>query len=110
MELNILFRMSPDSKLEDMDALIYSTALRSNGDEQGDVIGAMGVLFDFQGESQIILNDYLPKDQNDQTLEGWFSFFTNKEGRVICSSDETFITSGQITNLPRNHRNLTSCW
>ncbi len=97
-----------DSKLEDMDALIYSTALRSNGDEQGDVIGAMGVLFDFQGESQIILNDYLPKDQNDQTLEGWFSFFTNKEGRVICSSDETFITSGEITNLPRNHRNLTS--
>ena len=96
-----------DSKLEDMDALIYSTALRSNGDEQGDVIGAMGVLFDFQGESQIILNDYLPKDQNDQTLEGWFSFFTNKEGKVICSSDETFISSGEITDLPRNHRNLT---
>ena len=75
------------SKMEDMDALIYSTALRANGDEQGNVIGAMGVLFDFQGESQIILNDYLPKDSEEQTLEGWFSFFTNKDGKVICSSD-----------------------
>jgi hypothetical protein len=51
-----------NSELEEMEALIYSTALRADGDEQGEVIGAMGVLFDFQGESQIILNDYLPKD------------------------------------------------
>ena len=96
------------SELEDMDALVYSTALRADGDEQGKVIGAMGVLFDFQGESQIILNDYLPKDANERTLEGWFSFFTNKEGKVICSSDENFIPSGQIADLPRNHRNLSS--
>ena len=95
------------SKMEDMDALIYSTALRANGDEQGNVIGAMGVLFDFQGESQIILNDYLPKDSEEQTLEGWFSFFTNKDGKVICSSDESFVPSGQMADLPRNHRNLT---
>ena len=90
-----------NSELEDMEALIYSTALRADGDEQGEVIGAMGVLFDFQGESQIILNDYLPKDSNEQTLEGWFSFFTNKEGKVICSSDENFIPSGEIADLPR---------
>ena len=96
------------SKMEDMDALIYSTALRANGDEQGNVIGAMGVLFDFQGESQIILNDYLPKDSEEQTLEGWFSFFTNKDGKVICSSDESFVPSGQMADLPRNHRNLAN--
>jgi hypothetical protein len=89
-----------------MDALIYSTALRADGDEQGNVIGAMGVLFDFQGESQIILNDYLPRDSEEQTLEGWFSFFTNKDGKVICSSDESFVPSGQMADLPRNHRNL----
>jgi hypothetical protein len=95
------------SGLEEMDALIYSTALRANGDEQGEVIGAMGVLFDFQGESQIILNEYLPNDKNDETLEGWFSFFTNNDGRVICSSDENFIPSGNIAELPRSHRNLS---
>ena len=96
------------SKLEDIDSLIYSTALRADGDEQGEVIGAMGVLFDFQGESQIILNDYLPKDGDGQTLQGWFSFFTNQSGRVICSSDESFVPSGEIADLPRNHRNLST--
>ena len=94
------------SKLEEMDSLIYSTALRADGDEQGDVIGAMGVLFDFQGESQIILNDYLPQNDEGQTTEGWFSFFTNSQGKVICSSDENFVPSGEIADLPRSHRNL----
>ena len=96
------------SKLEDIDSLIYSTALRANGDEQGEAIGAMGVLFDFQGESQIILNDYLPQGGNGRTLEGWFSFFTNQGGKVICSSDESFIPSGEIADLPRAHRDLTN--
>lgn len=96
------------SQLEDIDSLIYSTALRADGDEQGEVIGAMGVLFDFQGESQIILNDYLPQGQNGQTSEGWFSFFTNQNGKVICSSDENFVPSGEFADLPRNHRNLAN--
>ena len=88
------------SKLEDIDSLIYSTALRADGDEQGEVIRAMGVLFDFQGESQIILNDYLPKDGDGQTLQGWFSFFTNQSGRVICSSDESL---SQAVKSPTFH-------
>jgi len=94
------------SSLEDIESLIYSTALRAEGDEQGEVIGAMGVLFDFQGESQIILNDYLPISEIGETVDNWFSFFTNKEGKIICSSDENFITSGDVADLPRSHRNL----
>ena len=42
------------SKLEDSDSLIYSTALRANGDEQ-EVIGAMGVLFDFKEKDRSYL-------------------------------------------------------
>ena len=94
------------SKLEKEDSLIYSTALRADGDEQGAVIGAMGVLFDFQGESQIILNEYLPVDHDGSTLDGWYSFFTNDHGRVICSSDEHFIPSGSIADLPKRHWGL----
>ena len=96
------------SKLEDSDSLIYSTALRANGDEQGEVIGAMGVLFDFQGEGQIILNDYMPQDRSGSILDGWFSFFTNADGRVIGSSDEHFIPSGDLADLPRRHWRLTN--
>ena len=96
------------SKLEEVDSLIYSTAIRSNGDEQGEVIGVMGVLFDFQGESQIILNDYLPQDTNASTLDGWYSFFTDFKGIVISSSDEYAFSSGSMVQLPKNHWNFKS--
>ena len=59
------------SQLEQQETLIYATAIRAEGDEQGEVIGVMGVLFDFQGECQIILNDYLPKNNKGEILDGW---------------------------------------
>ena len=78
-----VFRSGYFNQARGLDSLIYSTALRANGDEQGEVIGAMGVLFDFQGEGQIILNDYMPQDRSGSILDGWFSFFTNADGRVL---------------------------
>ena len=94
------------SKVEDgMESLVYGTAIRENGDEQGKVIGAMGVYFDFQGESQLILNEYMPT-HDGELVDGWFSFFTNKAGRVICSNDELAIPSGSYANIPRKHCNL----
>jgi len=95
------------SKLEDQASLIYATAIRANGDENGEVIGVMGVLFDFQGECQIILDDYLPKGSEGDILDGWFSFFTNRQGKAICSSDQYFIPFGASPELPRSHRHLS---
>lgn len=92
---------------DEEDALIYSTAIRAGGEESGTAIGVMGVFFDFGGECQMILNDYLPKDDTGETLEGWFSFFTNAAGRVICSSDLHFIPTGTTPDLPRSHRSLS---
>ncbi len=89
------------SSLENVDSLIYSTALRKDGNEQGEVIGAMGILFDFQGESEIILNDYLPLDEDGYVQDGYLSFFTNSEGIVISSSDENFIARGVRADIPR---------
>lgn len=94
------------SCLEDGESLIYATAIRAEGDEHGPAIGAMGVLFDFQGECQIILNDYLPTDASGETLDGWFSFFTNDNDQVICSSDQHFIPFGAFPGLPKSHRSL----
>ena len=94
------------SCLEDSESLIYATAIRAEGDEHGPAIGAMGVLFDFQGECQIILNDYLPTDASGETLDGWFSFFTNDKDQVICSSDQHFIPFGDFPGLPKSHRSL----
>ena len=94
------------SKLEEQPSLIYSTAIRAEGDEHGDVIGVMGVLFDFQNECQMVLNGYMPKDPQGDILDGWFSFFTNSQGRVICSSDHHFIPFGATPELSRSHRQL----
>ncbi len=95
-----------ESKLENNGSLIYSTAIRAKGNEKGEAIGVLGVLFDFQGECQIVLNDALPKDTNGEMLDGWFSFFTNNQGKVICSSDQDFIPSGLVPPIPRSHRTL----
>lgn len=96
------------SKLESVDSLIYSTAIRSNGDENGSPIGVLGVLFDFQGECQNVLNDYLPQDEHGITLDGWHSFFTNHKGKVICSNNEDLIPIQSTPDLPKNHRFLNA--
>ena len=88
------------SKLEDIDSLIYSTALRADGDEQGEVIGAMGVLFDFQGESQIILNDYLPKDGDGQTLQGWFSFLQTRAAESFARATRALSQAVKSPTFP----------
>lgn len=92
------------SALEDQESLIYATAIRDQGEDNGQAIGVLGVMFDFQGECSIILSDYLPKDEDGQTLDGWFSFFTNQDDQVICSSDHHFLPFGALPGLPKSHR------
>ena len=96
-----------DSAVElDSRSLIYSTAIRAEADTNGAVIGAMGVYFDFQGEAQMILDDYLPKDHRGAPLDGWYSFFTNDKGVVTGTSDEAMVPVEQFAHLARQHRSL----
>lgn len=90
----------------DTQSLIYTTAVRSDADTNGRVIGVMGVYFDFQGEAQMILDDYLPKDQRGTPLDGWYTFFSNDNGVVIGSSDEAMVPVGNFAHVSRHHRSL----
>jgi len=99
--------LSP-SLVEDELSLVYSTAVRENSDENGAVLGAMGVFFDFQGESQIILEEYMPLDENGGIVDGCYSMFTKEDGTIIASTDETILTVGTSAHLPRKNRNLNS--
>jgi hypothetical protein len=94
------------SKVETQDSLVYSTAIRAGGSTTGQVIGAMGVFFDFQGEASLILKEYLPKDSERRVLDGWFTFFTNEKGTIITSSDDAIFPPGEHAHLPRTHRQL----
>ena len=92
--------------VEKEESLVYSTALRAEGEEHGVAIDCMGVFFDFQGEAQLILNEYLPVDENGDCEEGWYSFFTDQKGRIICSNDELVNPTGSMCTLPRRHTAL----
>lgn len=87
-------------------SLIYSAAVRENGDNLGRALGAMGIFFDFQGEAQMILDDYMPCDAEGSLLDGWYSFFTDQYGMIIGSSDMAVLPIGSYAHLPRKHRML----
>ena len=91
------------SAVEDQDSLIYSTAVRIDGQENNSAIGAMGIFFDFQDEAGIILADYIPKNSEGLVEEGWCSFFSNSAGRIIASSDEDNYEVGAKTHIPSMH-------
>ena len=91
------------SAVEKQDSLIYSTAVRIDGQENNSAIGAMGIFFDFQDEAGIILADYIPKSADGSIEEGWCSFFSNSEGSIIASSDEDNYEVGSKTHIPSKH-------
>jgi hypothetical protein len=94
------------SRVESEQSLIYSAAIREHSDNYGQVIGAMGVFFDFQGEAQMILDDHMARDasHDGHVDEGWFSFLTNSDGVVIASTDAGIIEPGKTPHVPRKHR------
>jgi hypothetical protein len=94
------------SLLEPQLSLVYATAVRENCDENGAVQGTMGVFFDFQGEAQIILEEYMPHDERGKILEGCYSMFTNEQGQVIASNDDTILQVGANALIPRANRTL----
>jgi hypothetical protein len=89
-------------------SLVYATAVRESSNENGRTIGAMGVFFDFQGEAAMILEEYMPRDERGQVLEGALSMFTDSLGNVIASTDPNCLPPGGPAHLPRSSRNLES--
>jgi hypothetical protein len=94
------------SKAEEQLSLVYSTAVRENSDENGNVLGAMGIYFDFQGEAGIILDEYMPLTQAGIIQDGCYSMFTSSDGKIIASTDEDILEVEKKAHIPRNNRAL----
>jgi hypothetical protein len=95
-----------DSVVETQRSLVYTTAIRANSDENGAVVGSMGVFFDFQGEAKIILEEYMPRHHDGVIFDGCYSMFTDKNGEVIASTDEAILKVGTTAHIPRRNRSL----
>lgn len=94
------------SVLDSGDCLVFSTSIKSasKGDQ---IVGTMGAFFDLAEEARIILQDYMPRMEDGDTKDGWYSFFTDSDGKIVGSSDPDIIPVGQHAHLPRGHRKLT---
>ncbi len=94
-------------------AIVFSTAIRDPEDRQAAALGSISVFCDFQSEVQSLLGNYLPLDEEGKTRDGWFSFFTDERGVVICSNDANAVLPGSHCDLARSHRQLVNgetCW
>ncbi len=74
-----------DIRREDgLDGAAYSTAVRAGGDEHGEVIGALGIFFDWAPQAQAIVEGIgLSGEERSRTR----SLLLDASGRVIAASD-----------------------
>lgn len=107
-ELNdYIIEKTSRSIVDSGNSLVFSTRIHSPGkDDQS--IGLMGAFFDLEEEAKIILQDYMPRHKDGDTRDGWYSFFTDINGRIVGSSDPDIIDVDQQAHLPRGHRKLRS--
>ncbi|MCV2403852.1 cache domain-containing protein [Marinomonas sp. C2222] len=68
---------------------IYNAALRDQ-DNQNDIVGGIGIVFDSTVEFSAILNDILPKEEDGKVIEGAKALFTNEQGLILSSTSEEF--------------------
>ena len=79
---------------------IYATAVRQGGEINGNIIGILGVFFDWQEQSRVIV-----KDEPNLTKEEWqYSrvMLLDSQQRIIASSDEIGLYSHFALKIANN--------
>lgn len=73
-----------ERRLDDAPVATYSTAVRAGGVERGEVIGALGIFFDWQPQAQAIVEGLGLSDEERTRTR---SLLLDAGGRVIAASD-----------------------
>jgi hypothetical protein len=74
--------------------------VRRKGARQGDSLGVLGTLFDWDTEAKKILSTCLPLDSSGASIAGSAAFYTNAKGEVIESTCEETFPVGTLLELP----------
>jgi len=88
---------------------IYCSAIRSVKNSK-QINGGIAVIFDSTPELEAMLEETLPKNTNGETTSGIFALFTNKEKKVISSTNKDFEVDGfleledRFFNLENGHQ------
>ena len=70
---------------------IYNAPILSLEDES-DVLGGIGIVFDSELEFKAMINEALPKDDEGNVPHGLFSVITTKDQIIIASNNEKYLT------------------
>jgi len=72
---------------------IYSSAIRSFKNEH-QINGGIAIVFDSEPEFRAMLEETLPKDNDQNTIPGVFALFTNREKQIISTTNDDFVIDG----------------
>jgi hypothetical protein len=97
--------------VDDEVALIYSATVRKGGESGGDPIGVLGVIFDWEGLAQNIVNNV---PLSDEERESTRTMIVDAQGRVLADSagrqlEETLASSliEPLRDSPKGYRMMT---
>ncbi len=90
------------SPLVQQRALVYSCAVRAGGDARGKPLGVLGIVFNWDGLGQVIL-DRIPLSAEEKC--GAVACFTDADGRVLADSPAGAL--GSQFELPERSRLMT---
>jgi len=76
---------------------IYNASIKDIG-EVNRSIGGIGIIFDSTPQFFAMLDDALPKNENNKTKNGALGFFVQKDTTIISSTDKSF-TIGSKLNI-----------
>ena len=85
------YSVSPFEKFDCYDGAptyIYNAALRDMNNEDN-IVGGVGIVFDSTVEFKAILNDILPRE-NGQVKKGAQALFTNEQGIILSSATDDY--------------------
>jgi chemotaxis signal transduction protein len=74
---------------------IYCSAIRSFKNEK-QINGGIAIVFDSSFQFHAMLDETLPKDSDKNNLEGVFAFFTNRDKKIISSTNDEFIVDDYL--------------
>jgi chemotaxis signal transduction protein len=74
---------------------IYAAGIRAPNDD-GKVVGGIGIVFDSTPQFEAMLSDSLPRDEKGAVPEGCFGVFADRKRRVIASTDPGIATGGEL--------------
>lgn len=89
------------NELNESQVAIYTTAVRKGGDERGEVLGALGIAFDWAPQAEAIVKGVRLSDEDRKLTR---VMLVDRQNRVIASSDDKGVLSETYVFTPKAAR------